>query len=314
MANTDWIRGVIRTTAAGAESVTGELLASGVIDSEIIDPTEFAQFNVTRMPESGEDDIFVVFYVPADGAGRLQIKRIGDRLDYLSRLETDGPADMFAMTCAAVGDDVWEREWGGYFGTLRVGRIIIVPKREKYDAAPGEVVFFLEPGDVFGTGRHQSTYSSIEALQYFLLPEYTVLDIGCGSGILSVIGLLLGADKAFACDIDDAAIEAAINNAAANHIGADRLTTRVGDPVRDAGLRGEIERSPFDIVVSNIYADVLIELAPYVRKFVKPGGVWISSGIAAESADSVRAAYTRNGFNVVREIIRGGWVTYTATP
>ena len=142
---------------------------------------------------------------------------------------------------------------------------------------------YLNPGLTFGTGSHASTQLCLMGLERYTVPGKPVLDLGCGSGILSIAALVLGASAAAAVDIDPKAVDVAYENAALNGIGKDRYTVRVGDVLSDGSLRRELEGS-YDIVVANIVADVIIALAPLVPSMLRPGGTFLCSGIIDDRA------------------------------
>jgi ribosomal protein L11 methyltransferase len=199
-------------------------------------------------------------------------------------------------------------EWKKHYKPFRVGqRIVIVPIWEEYEAEPGDVVFIIDPGSVFGTGLHQTTRLSIVSLEEYVRPGDMVLDIGCGSGILSVISLLLQADFAFACDFDPAAAIATRDNALRNPIKPGSLQVETGDIFKDTHLRDVIAGRHFDIVVANIVADVVIRLAGFVKQYLKPDGIFIASGIIGERMQEVELALLNNGFTLINNLEQDGW-------
>lgn len=202
-----------------------------------------------------------------------------------------------------VGDD-WRDGWRAHFKPLRVGpRVVIRPSWEPYDAAPGDVVVTLDPGGAFGTGTHESTQLVLQQLQAHA-PELSaadaVLDVGCGSGILSVAALLLGAPRVVAIDTDSAAVEATAENAEVNAVGP-RLQ------VSDTPLSDIDGRFPF--VVANIEAHVLIPIAEPLAARVAPGGLLVLSGVLSFQADDVLAAYPT--MRCVDRAEAGDWVALT---
>ncbi|MCL1842448.1 MAG: 50S ribosomal protein L11 methyltransferase [Defluviitaleaceae bacterium] len=324
----EWIKAGISTTALGAEVVTGLLLDNGIRSAEIINPeervrhlTETARvwdYADAGLLEISSRDVLVIFYVTSDDAGekiledvRRDLRRLAESA---SRIHADGAIlGKLALTVEAADDNSWLHEWKKHFKPFSIGKIAIKPQWEEYSPAPGEIVFTIEPGSAFGTGQHETTGLCISALQEFLKPGDTLLDIGCGSGILSIIGLLLGASEVVACDIDPAgAVSATKKNARLNPIDLNRLHIHAGDAMSDEPLRTEILSRKYDVVAANIVADVVIELIPLALEVLRPGGFFICSGIIDERATEVLNAVKENVFienvfneNAVKEKNRG---------
>lgn len=168
----------------------------------------------------------------------------------------------------------------------------------------------LDPGLTFGTGSHATTRLCLTALEENIHGGETVLDLGCGSGILSIAALRLGAASAKAIDIDDKCLTVAYENAALNGIGKDRYTVLVGDALSDGPVRKTLGNN-YDVVVSNIVADVIIGLAPSVRQFLKPGGLFLCSGIIDTRAEEVADALRQNGWEIESTHSGEGWFSYT---
>ena len=167
----------------------------------------------------------------------------------------------------------------------------------------------MEPGLTFGTGSHATTRLCLTALEEAVHGGETVLDLGCGSGILSIAALRLGAASAKAVDIDEKCLTVAYENAALNGIGKDRYTVLVGDVLSDGALRAQLGGG-YDVVVANIVADVIIGLAPMVRQFLKPGGLFLCSGIIDTRADEVAEALRQNGWTIEATRSGEGWFSY----
>ena len=187
-------------------------------------------------------------------------------------------------------------------------RLIVIPDWEQAEPH-GRVALRMNPGLTFGTGSHATTRLCLQALEKLVRPGMKVLDLGCGSGILSIAALLLGAERAFACDIDEKAVDVAYENAALNGVGRDRYTVRAGDVLSDQGLRRDMGGG-WDIVVANIVADVIIALAPAALDLMKPGGVFLCSGIIDQRADEVRAALEAQGFTIREANASEGWYSF----
>ena len=193
-------------------------------------------------------------------------------------------------------------------------RLLVIPEWEQENVKgqakyAGKVPLILEPGLTFGTGSHATTRLCLTALEEAVHGGETVLDLGCGSGILSIAALRLGAVSAKAVDIDDKCLTVAYENAALNGIGKDRYAVLVGDVLSNGALR-EALGGGYDVVVANIVADVIIGLAPMVRQFLKPGGLFLCSGIIDTRAGEVADALRQNGWEIETTRSGEGWYSY----
>ena len=210
-----------------------------------------------------------------------------------------------------VEDADWENNWKQFYKPMEIGkRLLVIPEWEQA-GAPDRVELRLNPGLTFGTGSHASTRLCLEGVETYVRPGGRVLDLGCGSGILSIAALLLGAEEAAGVDIDPKAVGVAYENAAINGIGRDRYTVRWGNVVTDHALQKEFG-GEYDVVVANIVADVIIRLAPFAYPCCKPGAPFIVSGVIDERRDEVREALCRAGFAVEAEKAAEGWVALLA--
>lgn len=204
----------------------------------------------------------------------------------------------FKAETAFVEDSDWENNWREYYKPIPVGeRLLVVPEWEEADCG-NRVPLRLDPGLIFGTGSHATTRMCLAALEKYVQPEKSFLDLGCGSGILGIGALVLGAKRCVGCDIDPKAPDVAMANAALNGIGEDRFKVYAGDIIGDASLR-RFMGSGYDVVLANIVSDVIIPLSPYVHDFLKPGGVYICSGIIEGRQDEVRSVIERCGFEIL---------------
>lgn len=198
----------------------------------------------------------------------------------------------------------WENNWKQYFHTMEIGdRLVIKPKWEAYDNKDNKTVLSIEPGLAFGSGTHETTRLCLETLEPYITPETTVLDIGCGSGILSIAALLLGAKQATAVDIDALAVKTARENGREN--GFDEPTYQVY-----CGNLADRVTGKFDVVVANIVADVIILFCKDVARFLNDGGVFITSGIIDTRESDVLEAFEKYGFKVRARHTKNGWVCF----
>lgn len=223
----------------------------------------------------------------------------------LARIKAAYPEAVSAYTA----DEDWENSWRDCYEQIEIGeKLVVVP--EWMDAPDnGRIALRLDPGIVFGTGSHPTTKLCLAALESYAAPGVRALDLGCGSGILGIGALLLGAESNTGCDVDPMAPEAAMANAALNGIGADKMRVYAGDILKDASLRRALGGG-YQLVLANIVADVIIALAAYARSFMAQDGVFICSGIIDDRADEVRAALERNGFTVVAHTSEEEWHCY----
>lgn len=212
-----------------------------------------------------------------------------------------------------VDEEDYANSWKQYYKPIKIGnRVVIVPEWEPYEKADGEITVALNPGMAFGTGTHETTSMCIEALQDIVFEGDEVLDIGCGSGILSVTALLCGANRADATDIDRNAVNVAYENAELNGV-KDRLHATEDNilssesPIRTAGKK-------YNVVIANIVADVIIEICGFVKTLIKPYGCFVASGIISERLDDVVKAMNDNGLCVAAIHEKRGWNCIIANP
>ncbi len=212
---------------------------------------------------------------------------------------------------STVKDSDWENNWRKYYKPIEIGkRLAVVPQweSESYEGSD-RTLLKLDPGLIFGTGSHATTKMCLESLEAMeKLPE-TVLDLGCGSGILGIGALLLGSLECVGCDIDPKAPDVAYMNACLNGIGKDRYTVYAGDIISDMSLRKECG-SGYGLVIANIVADVIIPLSSFVKDFMSEDALFICSGIIDNRRDEVEAALNKNGFEILEHKHLEEWNCY----
>ena len=225
-------------------------------------------------------------------------------LEYKEFLETRLSALSIGgeISLEGMNEDDWAESWKQYYKPVPLGRITVVPAWEKYEAKEGEVIVRMDPGMAFGTGTHETTRLVIRLMQDELRGGERLLDVGTGSGILSICASKLGARSCNAYDIDPVAVKVARDNALAD--GCDNITVGVSDLLKGV----DISEGKYDFCVANIVADIIIRMLPDIKDYVKSGAPLILSGIIGERADEVRAEVIKNGFTVEKEIKENDWV------
>ena len=313
----DWLELKIDTSHAGLDAVTELLEQQGVTGVMIDDEADFQSFleNNRQYWDYVDDDLLaqkkgvsrVTFYLERndEAYGIVAAVRMA-----MSELKKDHPEYApLLLTMEDVADEDWESNWKQFYKPMEIGsRLLVVPEWEEA-ADPERVKLVLNPGLTFGTGSHATTRLCLQALDTHIHGGERVLDLGCGSGILSIAALRLGAASAFACDIDEKCVDVAYENAALNGIGRDRYTVRWGDVLTDTALRQEMG-SGYDLVVANIVADVIKGLSPHVRPFLKPGGLFLCSGIIDDRAQEVLQKLKDDGWDVIEQRSSEGWFSY----
>ena len=312
-----WLELHIDTVHAGLDAVETLLSSLGIDGVVIDDETEFQDFleNNHQYWDYVDEDLEkqmqgksrVTFYLEANEEGFAKMGEVRIALEDLKQRRRD--CGTLLMTLENLEDADWENNWKQYYKPMEIGeRLLVIPQWETADTK-GRVPLILDPGLTFGTGSHATTRLCLTALEQRIHGGERVLDLGCGSGILSIAALRLGAGCAFACDIDDKCLKVAYENAALNGIGPDTYTVKVGDILTDTALRADIGTG-YDIVVANIVADVIIALAPAVRPLLKKDGVFLCSGIIDDRAEEVAGKLREAGLEILETHSSEGWFSY----
>lgn len=314
----DWIKITVYTTTDGIEPVSGRLMQLGITGLEIEDENEFNEFlDETRdywdyvddeLVEKMHGDTRVIAYVSDDASGRELLSAIRGSMAGLSAIDEEDLFGRLEIEIEGTKTEDWANEWKKYFHTMEIGdRLLVKPEWEEISDETNRIVFNINPGMSFGTGSHETTRLCLEALEKYVTPGCKMLDLGCGSGILSVVSLLLGADEAVAVDIDPNCVDTAYENADMNKVSRDKYHVISGNVVSDPDVREYISHSKYDVVAANIVADVIIGLAPSAREYMKDGGVFITSGIIDGRQDDVKAALEESGFSIESMDRRKDW-------
>ena len=313
-----WLAIHIDTSPAGLEPVSAMLEDLGIEGLVIEDEGDFRDFLEhnrqywdyvdEELDRSMAGKCRVTFYVEDGDQGFTTVAAARIAMADLKKAHPEYAP--LIMTIDGIEDADWENNWKAFYKPMEIGeRLIVIPDWEEADPQ-GRVALRMNPGLTFGTGSHATTRLCLQALEKLVKPGMKVLDLGCGSGILSIAALLLGADSAFACDIDEKAVDVAYENAALNGVGKDRYTVRAGDVTSDQKLRKEMGGN-WNIVVANIVSDVIIALAPTVGELLAEDGVFICSGIIDDRADEVKGKLEEAGFAILEIRSSEGWFSFT---
>ncbi len=317
----NWLEVAIDTLPQGLEDVEAYLTAAGVGGLVIEDEDEFHSFMdenrdywdyVDEKLEAEMKGVTrVKFYVTDDEDGHARLDGV---LAGLEAFRARAPHDVgsLAVHQKTLREEDWANNWKQYYKPFPVGeKLYIVPEWERGLPVPdGRTAVYLNPGLIFGTGSHGTTQLCLAGVEQYVRPGDSVLDLGCGSGILGIAALRLGAKSVKGCDIDAKAVKVAEENASFNGIGPE-LKVYAGNVLSDQKLKDALAGS-YELVLANIVADVIIPLTAQVGDYLAPDGVFLCSGIIGPRAEEVAAALAANGFAILHRWERDGWVAYAA--
>lgn len=304
-----WIEVQVKTTSEAVEIVSNILYEAGVGGLAIEDPNDIEEISRTQgetdwnyidssLFKHDFDGILVKAYFPESEDLIEKIKIIKQNIELIPQYDLDG--GLGEVTLAEVYESDWKDIWKKYYKPKKIGeKIVVKPTWEEYIAQDGDIVLELDPGMAFGTGTHETTTMCIRALEKYMDQGDTVLDIGCGSGILSIAAAKLGAEKAIGVDLDEMAIEVSNENVDLNFV-ADKVDIRHGNLL-------EVVNEKAEIVVANIVAEIIKIVAPDVNKSLKEDGKFIASGIILDKIAFVKDALENEGFEIVEEVVMGEW-------
>lgn len=302
----DWLELTVITSSEAVEAVCGILYNTEVRGISIEDPDDIEY----KKKNQGDWDYFdeellkvkdgaiVKGYYKQDESFEEYLSYIEKAVENLESFGIDKGKGI--VTVKKVNEEDWENNWKKYYKPTKIGnKIIIKPIWEKYEASNGEIIVELDPGMAFGTGTHETTRMCVEALEKYVSPNVTVFDIGTGSGILAIVAAKLNAKKVIGVDLDPVAVDSAKQNVSYN--GVDNIEILHGNLM-------DVVSGTAEIVVANIIADVIMFLAEDIKKFMKPKGYFITSGIIKDRKDDVVNKLISSGFEIEEINIQGEWV------
>lgn len=320
----NWAEVSIYTTTNGIEIINGALLKFGINDAVIEDAGVFEDFlNSDTLNWDYYDkelagmkncESCIKIYLADNSQGMELFRKVEKYIEDLKKENNEIDMGRLEISTRILNDEDWANNWKKYFKPFSVSnKIIIKPSWEELeDSAEGKIILNIDPGMSFGTGQHHTTRLCIEQIIKHLNAGDEVLDMGCGSGILSIASLLLGAVKATGVDIDENAVRIAKENAELNNIYEDRLSVFCGDVTDDKNLQDSIGYNKYDILEINIIAQIIMGMSATFPKFLKNGGHVIASGIIKKYVDDVVENFKSLGFEILEINDSEEWVCVTA--
>ena len=320
----NWTEVSIYTTTNGIEIINGALLSLGINDAVIEDASVFEDFlhNDTlnwdyydeELAKMKDCESCIRIYLADNNQGKETLKKIHKFIYTLKNEKSDIDLGRLELKTNVLNDEDWANNWKQYFKPFTVAdKIIIKPSWEELNEhVDDKIILEIDPGMSFGTGQHHTTRLCIEQIIKYMKTGMEVLDMGCGSGILSIASILLGASKATGVDIDENAVRIAVENASLNNIYEDRLTVYCGDVTENKKLQDAIGYNKYDMIEVNIIAQIIMGMSFTFPKFLKKGGLVIASGIIKKYVNDVVDNFEALGFEILEINNSDEWVSITA--
>ena len=323
-----WVKFRIKTITEAEDIIVSSLYDIGLEGAQIEDNVpltalEKEQMFVDILPEGLEDDgiAYLSFFVEKKDDGSLEVMgKTTDVETLLANIKRE--LEELRQFCdigegSVVVDETedidWINNWKQYFHQFYIDDILVIPSWEDVSIEDADkMVLHIDPGTAFGTGMHDTTQLCIRQLRKYITPETEILDVGTGSGILAILSLMFGAKHAVGTDLDVCAVEAVAQNCEANGIDPDKFEMMIGNIICDKEIQDKVGYERYDIVVANILANVLVALTPVILNQLKPGGVYITSGIIDDKEETVVEAVKAAGLTVVEVTYQGEWISVTA--
>lgn len=323
-----WTKFRIKTITEAEDIIISTLYDIGLEGAQIEDKVPLTAWEKEQMfvdiaPVAGEDDgiAYLSFFVEEKEDGSLilngeptdadaVLKQVKQELEDLRMFMDIGEG---SVSVDETEDIDWINNWKKFFHQFYIDDLLVIPSWEEVkEEDRDKKILHIDPGTAFGTGMHDTTQLCIRQMKKFLTPETTLLDVGSGSGILAILALMYGARKAVGTDLDPCAVEAVRQNMEVNGIRQEDFTMMIGNIITEKEVQDKVGYLCYDIVVANILANVLVELTPVIVAQLKPGGVYITSGIIEDKEECVAEAVRAAGLEIIEVARQGEWVSITA--
>ena len=323
-----WTKFRIKTITEAEDIIISTLYDIGLEGAQIEDKVPLTAWEKEQMfvdiaPVAGEDDgiAYLSFFVEEKEDGSLilngeptdadaVLKQVKQELEDLRMFMDIGEG---SVSVDETEDIDWINNWKKFFHQFYIDDLLVIPSWEEVkEEDRDKKILHIDPGTAFGTGMHDTTQLCIRQIKKFLTPETTLLDVGSGSGSLAILALMYGAGKAVGTDLDPCAVEAVRQNMEVNGIRQEDFTMMIGNIITEKEVQDKVGYLCYDIVVANILANVLVELTPVIVEQLKPGGIYITSGIIEEKEECVAEAVRAAGLEIIEVTRQGEWVSITA--
>ena len=312
-----WNKFRIKTTTEAEDIVSSSLMELGIQGVEMEDRLPLTQSDkeqmfVDIMPEIAVDDgvAYISFYLEEEEDKDAILAAVREELADIGTYVNVGEA---SIEESQTEDVDWVNNWKKYFHQFTIDDVLIIPSWE--DVQPDDedkMIIHIDPGTAFGTGMHETTQLCIRQIKKYVTPDTVILDVGCGSGILGMLALKFGAKYSVGTDLDPCAIDATHENMEVNGISRDQYEVMIGNIIDDKAVQDKVGYEKYDIVAANILADVLVPLTPVILSQLKPGGIYITSGIIDDKEQTVVDAVKAADLEVLDVNHQGEWVSVTA--
>lgn len=312
-----WKQFRLKTTTQAEDIVSSMLADLGIEGVQIEDKIPLTeqdkeQMFVDILPDIPDDDgtAYLTFYLDEEEDVAPVLMNVRKELEDMRAFLDVGEC---TIEESETEDVDWVNNWKQYFHQFYIDDILVIPSWEKVKPEDSDkMVIHIDPGTAFGTGMHETTQLCIRALKKYVTSETEILDVGCGSGILGMLALKFGAKHSLGTDLDPCAIDATHENMEVNGIRKDQYEVMIGNIIDDTAVQDAVGYEKYDIVAANILADVLVSLTPVIIHQMKPGAVYITSGIIEDKENVVIEAVKAAGLEVLEVNHQGEWVSVVA--
>lgn len=311
----NWTCVSLFTDPKNADMIGDLLVTEDIYEFSVMNPEEFSQdlrssvyYDYVEDKLLEQKDAVICIYAPRNGQGEEKLQKIRRAVEQAGQMGLK-----VRMEFSGLQEEDWMNNWKKYFKPTKIGeKMLIKPSWEPLPQTGDRIVLEIDPSSSFGTGTHETTRLCIEALETMVHPGDEVLDMGCGSGILSVAAALLGAKSVTGVDIEEDSIRVSKENAARNGLSSEKVRLFLGNVLQDEALADRIADRAYDVIAANIVADVIKAMTPLFFRYLRPGGTIVCSGIIIERAEEVRAVLCTCGLQILELNKAGEWAAILA--